>query len=124
MLLANPESAQAARDVMVSLERMAVFEGGRADGADKALEFQTRALGIALKLREGNPQSLYYGDTVARSFFFTYQRAQAAGNQQLAQQCLGGCHAVLHELITAGCQLGPQMMNLYQQLHAAFGGGK
>ena len=123
LLGANPESAQAARDVMVSLERMAAFEGGRPGGEAKALEFQTRALGIALKLRESNPQSVFYGRTAAVSFFLTYQRAQAVGQAQLANQCLGGCHAVLHELITAGCQLDPQMMNLYQQLHAHFGGG-
>lgn len=122
LLGANPESAQAVRDVMVSLERLAAFEGGRAGGEAKALELQTRALGIALKLRESNPQSVFYGDTVARSFFFTYQRAEAAGNRQLASQCLAGCYSVLDEMISAGCQLDPQLMNLHAQLAPMFRG--
>ena len=121
---ANPDSAQAARDVMVSLERMAQTTGGQpgAEAARQALEFQRRALGIALKLREGNPQSAFYGRAAAVSFYLTYQRAQAAGDQELANRCLAGCHKVLHELVTAGCQLDPPMMQLYQQLNQAAGG--
>ena len=118
LLVANPETAQAARDFMVSLERMAAFEGRRVGGENKALELQTRALGIALKLREGNPQSVFYGRTAAVAFFLTYQRAQAAGQAQLANQCLVGCHGVLHELITQGVTFDPPIMQLYQQLHA------
>lgn len=97
------------------MERLAKITGAQpgAEAAAKALEFQTRALGLALKLRESNPQSVFYGRTAAVSFFLTYQRAQAAGQAQLANQCLGGCYAVLHELITAGCQLDAPMMNLY-----------
>ncbi|MBC8116952.1 MAG: hypothetical protein H7062_21360, partial [Candidatus Saccharimonas sp.] len=121
---ANPESAEAARDVKVSLERMAQAVAAQpdADAVQRALEHQSRALGIALKLRESNPQSVYYGRTAAVSFFLTFQRAQAAGQEELANQCLAGCHAVLHQLITAGCQLDPPMMGLYQQLNAAAGG--
>ena len=92
-----------------------------ANSARKALKFQSRALGIALKLREGNPQSVFYGRTAARAHIFTFQRAQAAGQQELAAKCLGGFHSVLHELITAGCQFDPPVMQLYQQLHAAAG---
>jgi hypothetical protein len=105
---------------MVSLERMAAFEGGRAGGETKALEFQTRALQIAVKLREGNPQSVYYGDTAARSFFFTFQRAQAAGEEELAKQCLVGCFSVLDPLVQAGASLDPQMRQLHAQLKAMF----
>ncbi len=124
LLLDNPQSAEANRDVLVSLERLAKFEAGREGGEARALEFQTRSLGIALQLRESNPQSVFHGRTAAVSFFLTYQRAEAAGQAPLANRYLGGCHAVLHELITAGCELDPPMMNLYQQLHGHFGGGK
>ena len=124
LLEANKDSAQAARDVMVSLERMAQTTGGQpgAEAARQALEFQRRALGIALKLRESNPQSAFYGRTAAVSFFLTFQRAQAAADQELANQCLAGCRKVLHELVTAGSQLDPPMMQLYQQLNEAAGG--
>jgi hypothetical protein len=82
-----------------------------------------RALETALKLHEQNPQSLFYGRTAAVSFFLLFQRAQAAGNEDLAQRGLGGCHAVLHNLVTAGFELDPPIMGLYRQLQAAAGGG-
>jgi tetratricopeptide (TPR) repeat protein len=124
LLEANKDSAQAARDVMVSLERMARAKSEQpgAEAARQALEFQRRALGIAVKLREGNPQSAFYGRTAALSFHLTAKRAQAAGDQELANRCLAGCHKVLHELVTAGCQLDAPMMQLYQQLNEAAGG--
>jgi len=50
------------------------------------------------------------------SFLLTAQRAQAAGKEELAAQCFAACRGVLEELITAGCQLDPPMMNLYAQL--------
>ncbi|HRJ11229.1 MAG TPA: hypothetical protein PLP58_21790, partial [Prosthecobacter sp.] len=120
LLRANPESAQAARDVMVSLERLAAFEAGRSGGEAKALELQSRALGIALKLREGNPQSLFCGRTAAVSFFLTFQRAQAAGNEKLARQCLAGCFSVLDPMVTAGVGLDAPMRQLHAQLAPMF----
>ncbi|MBL8392899.1 MAG: hypothetical protein JNN21_13665 [Candidatus Accumulibacter sp.] len=120
LLVANPESAQAARDVSVSLERLAVCEGGRAGGEAKALELQTRALDLALKLRASNPQSVFYGRSAAVSFFLTFQRAQAAGQGELAGKHLAGCYGVLDELISAGCQLDSPMMSLHAQLKPMF----
>ena len=86
------------------------------------MEFQSPALAIALKLREGNQLAVFYGRTAAVSFFLTFQRTRAAGQEELAVKCLTGCHAVLRELVTAGCQLDPAMARLYDQLNAAFGG--
>ncbi|MBX7212287.1 MAG: toll/interleukin-1 receptor domain-containing protein [Verrucomicrobiaceae bacterium] len=120
LLAANPQSAQAARDVMVSLERMARMEGSRAGGEANALELQARALGIAIKLREGNPGSLFYGRTVAVSFFLTFQRAQGAGNDKVATQCLTGCFATLDEMIRAGMNLDAPMRQLHAQLQPLF----
>jgi tetratricopeptide (TPR) repeat protein len=120
LLAANPDSAQAARDVMVSLERLAGFHGSRPGGEARGLELQTRALDIALKLREGNPRSAFYGRTAAVSFFLTYQRAQAAGQEELVRQCLAGCFAVLDELIQAGIELDPPMRDLHAQLQRLF----
>jgi hypothetical protein len=124
LLRDNPDSAQAARDVMISLERMANITGKRedAEAAQRALEFQKRALEIAIRLRDGNPQSVFHGRTVAVSFILTFRCAQAAGKQELAKNCLASCHSVLHQLITSGCQLDRPMMQLYQQLSALAGG--
>ncbi|MBO3707995.1 MAG: SEL1-like repeat protein [Candidatus Accumulibacter sp.] len=120
LLVANPESAQAARDVSVGLQRLAVCEGGWAGREAKALELQTRALGLALKLRERNPQSVFHGRAAAVSFLLTSQRAQAAGQEDLAAKYLAGCYGVLDELISAGCQLDPPMMRLHAQLKPMF----
>ena len=121
---ANPNSAEAARDLMVSLERMAQMTSQRedAEGKQEALQFQLRALEIAVKLREANRQSVFFGRTAAVSFYLAAQHAHAAGEQELAGQCLGGCHQVLHELITAGCTLDAPMVQLYQNLNKMAGG--
>ena len=118
--VANPQSSQAARDVMLSLERMAAFEGGRVGGENNALELQARALAIALKLCEGDPQSVFYGCTAAVSYIRMYQRAQAAGQAQLANQCLKGCFSVLDPLVQAGVELDPPMRQLHAQLAPMF----
>jgi hypothetical protein len=122
LLLANPESAQAARDMIVSLERMAQITGLQPGGeaAQHALEFQLRALEIAMRLREGNPQSVFYARTVAVSFFLTFQRAQAVGNQELVVQCLTGCFSVLDPLVQAGAELDAPMRQLHAQLKPMF----
>ena len=122
LLADNPSSAQAARDVQVSLERMAAMEAQHGDTA-KGLEFQMRALQIALQLRESNPGSMVYNRTAAISFFLTFQRAQAAGNEQLSAQCLAGCYSILHEMINIGMTLDPQLAGLYEQLRPMFGDG-
>ncbi|MBI5424988.1 MAG: toll/interleukin-1 receptor domain-containing protein [Opitutae bacterium] len=118
---ANPQSAEAQRDVSVSLERLAGFEGRQAGGEGKALQLQLRALEIAFQLRSSNPQSVYFGRTAAVSFFLTYQRAHAAGQNELAMKCLAGCFQVLDQMITAGCALDEQMVNLHAQLKTRFG---
>jgi hypothetical protein len=123
-VLQAQDRSEEARQVVVSLEEMArtTSEQPGAEAARQALEFQTQALGIALKVRESNPQSAFYGRTAAVSFFLTSQRAHAAGDEELANRCLAGCHQVLHELVTAGVELDPQMKQLYQQLNPAAGG--
>ena len=120
LLTANPESAQAARDVLVALERLAAIEAARQDGEKKALELQMRSLEIALQLRERNPTSLFYQRTAAVAFFLGYQRAQSAKNEDLAAQCLLGCFSVLDPLVQAGVELDPPMRQLHAQLQPLF----
>jgi hypothetical protein len=119
---ANPESAEAARDLMVSLERMAGAIGGRVGGAEKALKHQLRAVELARRLHQSNPKSAYFADTLVRAFYFAAQRANSAGQQQLVGKCLGGCHQVLHQMVAAGMQVEPDMMQLYRRLCEAGSG--
>jgi len=84
------------------------------------LALLTRSLELALKLREQNPQSFFYQRTAATAYFQTYQRAQAAGNQELAVQCLNGCFSVLDALVQAGVELDPPMRGLHAQLKPMF----
>lgn len=109
---ANPNSAQAARDLLVSLERVSdALAGG--DNV-QALSMQLRALELAMTLQKANRGSAFYGRTAAVTFFRTGRRAVEAGDQQLAARCLDGCHQVLRDLVRAGVQLDPGMADLYR----------
>jgi hypothetical protein len=119
LLAAQPGSEELARDVSVSLERLAKLEGGREGRAEVALELQLRSLQIALDLRERNPGSWYYQRTAAVAFILTYGRARAAGQSELAQKCLAGCFAVLDPLVQAGVELDAPMRQLHDELRAA-----
>ena len=119
---ANPESAAARRDLLVSLERMARAEAGRVGRENAALELQSRSLKLALELREQNPGSWFYQRTAAVSFLLTSQRAQAAGQGEQAAQCLAGCLGLLHEAIAAGVEVDSPMRQLYEQLKGTFPG--
>jgi hypothetical protein len=125
LLAANPQSAQAARDVSVSLERLAKVHGAKqgAEAARQALALQQRALGLARGLFESNRASVFYGRTVAVSYFLTAQRAYAAGEEKSGAQYFEGCHAVLKELIARGAEFDEPMRQLCQQLDPMFGGG-
>jgi len=121
---ANPQSAQAARDVSISLERLAAMAAKTpgAEAAKRALAYQQRALGLGVGLYEANRASVFFGRTAAVSYFLTYQRAEAAGEVELAGQCLAGCHGVLKALIGGGAQLDAAMVGLFEQLEGLFGG--
>jgi hypothetical protein len=84
------------------------------------LALQVRSLEIAMRPRENNPTSFFYHRTAAVSFYLTYQRAQAAGNEELAGQCLTGCYSVLDALVAAGVELDPPMRDLHNQLKVHF----
>ncbi|MCA9031867.1 MAG: hypothetical protein KDA66_13720, partial [Planctomycetaceae bacterium] len=119
LLAASPDSAQAARDVSVSLTKLAAV----ATDPEQALQYALRDLEIALNLKERNPQSLYYQRDAAVSFGRTARYANAAGNQELAGQCLAGCFSILDPLVKAGYELDPAMRQLHAQLAAMFQDG-
>ena len=59
--------------------------------------------------------------TAAIALFLAAERAQAAGKEELAHGYRASCLALLHEMIAAGCQIDPPLMELCQQLQAAGG---
>lgn len=120
LFTANPDSAVAARDVLISLERMAKLSGEQPDGAEKALELQKRSLEIALKLRNQNPRSWFYQRTAAVSYVQAAQRAHDAGNEELAKQYWASCFSVLDPLVQAGAEIDPPMRRLHARLASLF----
>ena len=120
ILAANPESEQAARDVMLTLQRVAVMKVARAGGEREALDFQRRALKMALDLRERNTGNAFYEQTAAVTAYFTFQRAQAAGDEELMRQALSLCFTILDGQLRRGAELDAQMRELYEELRPMF----
>lgn len=118
MLTANPESAQAARDVMVSIERIANMRAQQGD-AESALADQVRALNIARQLWERSP-SYEPGRTFAISSWLTAHYASAAKNNAKAAQHFFECFSVLDLFVRQGAPLDAEMRQLHAQLKALF----
>ncbi|HMS18879.1 MAG TPA: hypothetical protein PKA37_18715, partial [Planctomycetota bacterium] len=116
----NPQSAQAARDVLVSLERVARAYSRLPGREGVGLEFQQRSLQLALQLRDRNPSSWFYQRTAAVSCFLTYQIAQAAGDHELANRCLIGSFSILDALVQSGIEIDEGMRQLHAQLAQVF----
>ncbi len=116
LLAANPDSAQAAYDVLVSLERLAKDEGNRAELAKQALALQTRALDLARSLHARNPDSAYYGRTLVVSLYLAAEYAKAVGDGALARQHRADCLATLDALVKAGIELDASTRELHVEL--------
>jgi tetratricopeptide (TPR) repeat protein len=116
---ANPNSAQALRDLSVSLERMSdvIGQQEKENSSRDALALQIEALQISLTLYESNPSSLFLGKTAAITAIRAFQKAQTAGSSDLAGQCLSVCYSVLQTLKSNGCEFDQWMEQTYQKLH-------
>jgi tetratricopeptide (TPR) repeat protein len=116
---ANPNSAQALRDLSVSLERMSdvIGQQEKENSSRDALALQIEALQISLTLHESNPSSLFLGKTAAITAIRAFQKAQTAGSTDVAGQCLSVCYSVLQTLKSNGCEFDQSMEQTYQQLH-------
>ena len=119
LLADNPQSAQAARDVLVSLERMANCESMALQHA-RALAFQERVLEISRQLYSANPGNWAVGRTIIISLIRTSQFAGNANDSSVQVERLAECYAVLRQFHEGGTRLDPQMIGLYQQLHGIF----
>ena len=118
LLGANPESVQAARDVVCSLERVANMQAQHGEhGA--ALANQQRALTLARQLW-ANTKSYEMGSTLAISLFNTGWRAGRAGYKESGRTHFAEAYALLREFNEAGVTLDPQMQGIYRQLVGMF----
>jgi tetratricopeptide (TPR) repeat protein len=115
---ANPDSAQVAHDLKVSIERVAGMKSQQRDAAGALVE-QERALGIARRLYE-NTKSYEMGRTLAISLVLTGQYAGAAGDQAQAQRHLLEAFTLLDTYVRQGTQLDAQMRQLHAQLASFF----
>jgi tetratricopeptide (TPR) repeat protein len=121
-LQANPESAQAARDVALSLERLAhlLTSRGHAGDAEQAWAHSQRSLEIHERLLQANPESAQAARDVAASHFKFYQLHQQRGDEQAAQASLAKCIAILDDFAAQGRPVDAQMSKMYSELQALF----
>ncbi len=120
LLVANPESAQAARDVSVSIERMAKMRVRQGNAAG-ALAEQERALGIARKLWEYD-SSYEIGRTLAISLLLAGQYAEAAGDASKANRHFAECFALLDKFFRQGAPLDASLRALHTELKSMVSG--
>lgn len=116
LLAANADSAQAARDVLISLERLAQAQAPDRNGASRALELQSRAVDMARTLRERDPDSLYHGRTLAISLYRAAHYAAVVGYAGTARQHRAASLAVLDALMRSGAMPDATMRRLHAEL--------
>ena len=122
LLQANPESAQAARDVSVSLERLADLLASRDQPGDakQAFNYYERSLAIRERLLEANPESAQAARDVLVSHFKFYDFHRQRGDEQTATASLAKCFAILEDFAEKGRPMDAQMRMLYSQLQPLF----
>ena len=126
LLADNPGSAQAVRDVSVSLNKLGDFLAQRAQpgDADKALGHYTRSLELAKKLLADNPGSAQAVRDVVVSHYKMAAYCLKQGDQAGEEKHSRKCYDLLHERITKGVTFDPPVVRLHDRLHARFGSGK
>jgi tetratricopeptide (TPR) repeat protein len=120
LLAANPDSARAARDLVISIEQLAGMRAQQGDVAGALIEHE-RALDMARRLWE-NAESWENGRTLAVSTLLTGQHAAAAGDKSKAGQCYAECFAILDAFARAGTPLDAQMRQLHAELRPIMSG--
>jgi tetratricopeptide (TPR) repeat protein len=125
LLAANPESAQAARDVSVSLNKLGDFlsRRGQPGDATQALGHYQRDLEISERLLAANPESAQAARDVSVSHFKFFHIHRQRGDEQAAMASLAKCFAILDSFARAGRPMDAQMRQLHAQLAPMFGCG-
>ncbi|MES2922236.1 MAG: DUF4062 domain-containing protein [Verrucomicrobiota bacterium] len=123
LLTANSDSAQAARDVSVSLNQLGEFlaRRGQPGDAEKALAHFQRDLEISEKLLTANPDSAQTAWDVAVSHYnmatFAEDREDAAGKARHRR----ACYEILAPRIARGMTFDPPVMRVFVELKQEFG---
>jgi tetratricopeptide (TPR) repeat protein len=119
---ANPESAQAARDVSVSLNKLADFLASRGlpGDAEQALGHYQRSLEVSERLRAANPESAQAARDVSVSHFRLFHFHRQQGNQPEALASLAACFAILDSFAEAGRPMDAAMRQLHAELKPLF----
>ncbi len=122
LLRANPESAQAARDVSVSLERLADFlaRRGLPGDAEAALGHYQRSLEVSERLLRANPESAQAARDVMVSHFKFFHFHRQRGDETAAMESLAKCFAILDSFAREGRPMDAQMRQLHAQLAPMF----
>ena len=121
-----PDSALTARDVSVSLERSGGFLPQRGLPGDDALALThyTQILELQGGLLKANPESPQAARDVVVSLSNMSKLAELADKAKdsaAVEKHRRACHDLLHAPISAGVTFDPQIMKLYERLHAIYG---
>ena len=119
----NPNSAQAARDLSVSLEKLSTWYAGQEtqETNDRALELQQQALTLAEELLHNSGGASFYARTAAVSCWLCATRANSCGNDKLANNYTGKCFKILQQMHETQMPLG-DLQSLYEHLNNSLNG--
>ena len=122
LLAANPGSAQAVRDVSVSLNRLGDFLAQRAQPGDveKALGYFTRDLALSEKLLADNPGSAEAVRDVVVSHYKMAGFATKRGDEKEAVRHYRAIYDLLKPCLERGMTFDPPIVKLYETLKAEF----
>ena len=122
LLQANPGSAEATRDVSVSLDKLGGFLASRRQpgNADKALGYFTRSLVLREALLQANPGSAQATRDVVVSHFTLAGFAAGRGDTQAAGKHRRAIYDLLKPALARGMTFDPPIMQLYESLKAQF----
>ena len=118
----NPESAEAARDVSISLNMLAhlLWRRGQPGDAEQALAYCTRDLEISERLLTANPESAQAARDVSVSYFKLSELHRQRGDEQAAKDSRAKCFAILDHFVKQGRPMDAAMRNLHTKLKPLF----
>ena len=124
LLKANPGSAEATRDVSISLERLGDFLAtrGQPGDADKALGYFTRCNDLQETLLKANPGSAEAIRDVCVSHYKMAAFEAGRKNTDAGIKHRRAIYDLLHPAITGGMTFDPPIVRIYNVVKAEFGG--
>lgn len=122
LLKANPDSAEAARDVSVSLELLGdfLFEHDTSGGVEQALGFYQRSLQLRQPLLQASPDSAQAARDVAVAHLKLALFHQQHGPPATASAELASCFGILDSFARAGRPMDEAMRELHARLKPRF----